>query len=101
MNEFRVDEKGKIYTSHVTKRTTRVIVATRTNVVHGTMHLMLDNRLKDELNNEERFVALTVAQVFDGTGKSRLYETNAILLNKEQIVWVLPQDTASEPAASD
>ncbi len=92
MNEFRVDEKGKIYTSHVNKRTSRVVVATRTNVVHGTMHLMLDNRLKDELNNDERFMALTVAQVFDNTGKSRLYEASAILLNKEQIIWVLPQD---------
>jgi hypothetical protein len=92
VNEFRVDEKGKIYTSHVNKRTARVVVATRTNVVHGTMHLLLDNRLKDELNNDERFMALTVAEVFDNTGKSRLYEASAILLNKEQIVWVLPQD---------
>ena len=92
MKEFRVDEKGKFYTTHVSKRAVRAVAATPTSIVQGMMHLMLDNRLKDEMNNAERFVAMTDVHVLALDGKTQLYSADALMLNKDQIVWVISQE---------
>ncbi len=92
MPEIRVDLKGKYYTDHVTKRDVPVIAATNHNIIHGVVHLTVDNRLKDELNVAERFIAVTAAEVFDLTGKTRLYKSDFIALNKDLVVWVLPRE---------
>ncbi len=48
--ESRVDQKGKYYTDHVTKRGLAVLVYAQGTIVSGMVHLMPDVRLKDELN---------------------------------------------------
>lgn len=95
--DYRVDEKGKYYTNYVNKRPLGVQVFTQGTVVSGTMHVMLGNRLKDELNRDERFVAITDAQVNDPQSGALLCEGAVILLNKEQIAWLVPMDPEHDP----
>jgi hypothetical protein len=95
--DFRVDQKGKYYTERVTKKTLQVIIATATNIIRGTVHVMRNLRLKDELNNDERFIAVTGAEVYDMSGQTRLHSNEVLLLNKDLVVWVLPQEE-SQPA---
>jgi len=102
--DYRVDQKGKFYTARVSKETAPVIIATATSIIQGSMHVMRESRLKDELNNSERFVAITNAEVFDLSEQTRLYSSEVLLLNKDQIVWVLPQEespTADEEAVRE
>jgi hypothetical protein len=95
--DFRVDQKGKYYTERVTKESLQVIIATATNIIRGTVHVMRNLRLKDELNNDERFIAVTGAEVYDMSGQACLYSSEVLILNKDQLVWVLPQEE-SQPA---
>lgn len=90
--DYRVDEKGKYYTGRVTKQTIQVVIATPTHIVRGTVYVMLDSRLKDDINNPERFIAVTDAEVFDPNCTTGLYHSDVLLLNKDQIVWMLPQE---------
>ncbi len=94
--DYRFDEKGKYYTMHVNKRTTAVLVFAQGLLISGTMHLVLDNRVKDELNGGERYVALTHAQVRElGSGKI-VVENETVILNKDQIVWIIPHEEIHE-----
>ena len=93
-----VDQKGKYYTSRVTKDTSPVMIATATSIIRGSMHVTRESRPKDELNSAERFVAITSADVFDLNNQTRLYHSDVLLLNKEQIVWVMPQE---DPQSAD
>jgi hypothetical protein len=95
--DYRVDQQGKYYTAHITKETAPVMVATLTSISHGSMHVTRDSRFKDELNSTERFVAITNAEVFDLSDQTQLYSSEVLLLNKELIVWVIPQEE-SQPA---
>lgn len=100
MKDLRIDEKGKVFTSHVSKRSVRIVAGTLTNIFHGLVHLMMENRLKDEMNNGERFIAITSVQVYSLDEKKELYTAPLIVLNKEQVVWMMPQgddDAISTP----
>ncbi len=88
--DYRFDEKGKYYTTHVSKRTASVLALAQGTLVSGTVHLMLDNRLKDEMNNGERFIAFTNAQVHELSSGKTLVEGETVILNKDQIVWLVP-----------
>ncbi len=97
--DFRVDQKGKYYTTRVSKETVAVTARLQDTIVQGTLHLAPDNRLKDEMNSAETFVAVTHAQVFALTGERPLYTTEILIVNKNQIVWIFPRETPSpEPA---
>ncbi len=98
MMDYRLDEKGKYYTTRVTKRSVSVVAFAQGTVISGTMHLLLDNRVKDELNGGEHFVALTHAQVRDLASGQILCEDETVLLNKEHVVWIVPHDEPREPA---
>jgi len=96
--DYRVDQKGKFYTARVTKEANSVVVTTVSSIIRGTLHVMRDTRLKDELNNVERFVAITDAEVFDLSGQNHLYSNKVLLVNKDLIIWVMPQE---EPQSAD
>jgi hypothetical protein len=90
--DYRVDEKGKYYTSRLNKKTLQVVIATAAHIVRGTMYVMPDCRFRDDLNNNEHFIAVTDAEIFDLSGNTRLYNNDLLILNKDQIVWLLPQE---------
>lgn len=47
--DFRVDQKDKYYTTRVSKETVAVTARLQNTIVHGTLYLAPDNRLKDEM----------------------------------------------------
>ena len=65
------------------------------------MHVRRNSRLKDELDNDERFVAVTHAEVFDVSGQTHLHRNEVLLLNKDLIIWVLPQEKSSPADEED
>ncbi len=99
--DFRVDAKGKYYTTHVSKQSVAVVARVQDSIVHGIVHLAPDNRLKDELNGNETFLAITNAEIFAVGGEQPLYSTEVLIVNKDQIVWIFPREHVQpEPEAS-
>lgn len=90
------EDKGKIFTDIVrTQRANVVIQTTLNTTIHGYLHIRLDNRLKDELDMDEPFVAITDAIVFD-TNKTEMYKTDFIAVNRSQIVYLFPINEQEE-----
>ena len=92
--DFRVDAKGKYYTTHVSKQSVDVTARVKDSIIQGTIHLAPDNRLKDELNGSETFLAVTNAQVWAVDGTQPLYSTPVLMINKDQIAWIFPHEQA-------
>lgn len=91
--DYRVDPKGKVFTTHITKRSQAAIVCIGNLVIQGIVHLTPDNRLKDELNGNEEFIAITHAQVFQMGVEKPMFETPTLIVNKKQINWLFPKES--------
>ncbi len=91
----RIDSKGKYYTKIVsTKRLKVVIRLTTGETVTGHIHVRPEKRLSDELNSDQPYISVTGAVL---TRDSEiLYETAFISLNRQAIMWVLPQQAIGE-----
>jgi len=85
------DEKGKIFTNVVAKQPVAVTIQTNQNLILGEIYVRPGMRVKDELNGQERFVAVTKAVIYDSQGQER-YRTNFLVLNTDQIVWIIPEE---------
>ena len=89
------DEKGKIFTQVVAKRPVPVIIQTLQNTIRGSVHVRPDERVKDELNTvteRDRFLAVTDAVICNNLNEEELYRTNFLVVNVDQIVWILPEE---------
>ena len=85
------EEKGKIFTSKISKDQREVIIQTITHKVVGTIHIQTDIRLIDELNESNHFIAVTNARILSAD-ESVLNATDFLAINTDQIVWRLPTD---------
>ena len=83
------DEKGKFFTDFVTKEAIPTIIKTVSDCIRGNVYVRPDERLRDELNESSHYIAVTDAIVYDEKGK-KLYETDFIAVNRDHIVWVIP-----------
>ena len=82
-------EKGKIFTQRITKDQREVIIITGTHKITGIIHIQLDLRLIDELNESGHFMAITDAKIMD-LNDNVLYKSNFLTINTDQIIWILP-----------
>ncbi len=98
--DYRIDPKGKVFTTHVTKRSLSVVIGLGNSVIHGNVYLMADNRLKDELNEGEKFIAVTDAKVYHAGSEVPLYESSALIINKQQIDWIFPKESSTQAEES-
>lgn len=83
------DEKGKYYTNVIQKVAVPAIVQTTKSLIRGMVHVRQDERLKDELENSEDFIAMTNIEVLDGAGNIT-FSGPFLAVQKDQIVWVMP-----------
>ncbi|MDO9088035.1 MAG: hypothetical protein Q7U53_17650 [Anaerolineaceae bacterium] len=83
------EEKGKIFTQRITKDQREVIIITGTHKITGIIHIQLDLRLIDELNESGHFMAITDAKIMD-LNDNVLYKSNFLTINTDQIIWILP-----------
>lgn len=89
------DEKGKIFTSRITKQPVPVVIQTLTHRILGQVHIRPDWRLLDEINQSEGFIAVTNAEVLDARGQV-IYQSNFLSVNRQHIVWLFPAEEPQE-----
>jgi hypothetical protein len=92
---IQYDEKGKIFTDVITKIAVYATIQTTTHMLRGHLHIRRDQRVKDELNHEESFLALTDVSVLGSDG-SVLFDAPFLAVRRSHIVWVIPTETDEE-----
>jgi hypothetical protein len=91
--ETNITDKGKIFTNVITKKPVPVTIQTKTQLIHGELYVRIGERLKDEINSAEQFLAVTNAVVFDHLNEEKeQYRCHFLLVNIEQIIWLIPDD---------
>ena len=84
------DEKGKVFTDIVSKVSIFVTVQTTTHMMRGRMHVQRDRRVKDELDRNENFLALTDVHVQGPDGQT-LFHCPFLAVRRDHVVWVMPE----------
>jgi len=83
------DEKGKIFTDLIPKVAVHAVIQTTSQLVRGNVHVRQGERLKDELDREELFLAVTDASIYSSDGELQ-FQVPFLAIQRAQIVWVLP-----------
>ena len=81
------DEKGKYYTDIISKVAVAARIQTANHFIEGKIHIRHDFRLKDELDRDEPFLAVTDADVFNAD-HLLLFRTQFIAVRREQVIWI-------------
>lgn len=89
------DEKGKYFTDVISKVSIPALVQTTTHLIRGMVHVRPDERLKNELDRDELFLAMTNAAILGADGRE-LFHTNFLAVRRNQIVWAMPDETEKE-----
>ena len=89
------DEKGKIFTDIVTKVALYATVQTTMHMLRGHIHVRRDERVKDELDRDEPFLAMTEVSVLGSDGQT-LYQVPFLAVRRAHIVWVIPEQQPVE-----
>ena len=92
---IQYDEKGKIFTDVVPKISVRAVVQTVVQQIRGRVHVREGERLKDELDRAEPFLAVTEASVLGPDGEVQ-FQAPFLAVQRSQIVWVLPDEEKSK-----
>ena len=92
----RYDDKGKYFTDVISKDTVVCIIQTLMHRIRGSVHVRVGERLKDEIDQSKQFIALTDATVYSLKGQL-LYESNFVILNRDHVVWLIPEDDLNHP----
>jgi hypothetical protein len=85
------DEKGKYYTDIVKKMPVSATIQTSAHLVRGFVHVRQGERLKNELERDERFLAVTDARIC-GADDKVLFTTAFMAIQRSQIVWIMPAE---------
>lgn len=89
------DDKGKIFTDIVTKVSVPATIQTTTHLMRGNIHVRRDQRIKDELDANETFLAITDVNVLGADGQV-VFQAPFLAVHRSHIVWVLPEQNKSE-----
>lgn len=89
------DDKGKIFTDIVSKIAVVATIQTTTHLMRGRMHVRRDQRIKDELDLDESFLALTDVNVLAADGQI-LFQAPFMAVKRTHIVWVIPEQNKGE-----
>lgn len=89
------DDKGKIFTDIVTKIAVQATVQTTTHLMRGNIHVRRDQRIKDELDSKESFLAITEADILGADGQI-IFHAPFLAVQRAHIVWVLPEHDKHE-----
>jgi hypothetical protein len=87
------DEKGKFYTDIVSKVPVPATLQTTNQLIKGFVHVRRGERIKDELDRDELFLAVTKATIWGADG-SLLFEAPFIAVRRAQIIWIMPNEQA-------
>ena len=93
------DERGKIFTDIVSKIAIHATVQTTTHMLRGQIHVRRDQRIIDELDLNENFLALTDVDVLSPDGQI-LFQVPFLAVRRSHIVWVIPESKTNEEGES-
>jgi hypothetical protein len=93
------DEKGKIFTEIISKVPIQATIQTTTHLMRGRLHVRRDQRIKDELDVNENFIALTDVSVLGPDGQT-LFQAPFMAVRRSHIIWVIPEQDKTEEKAS-
>jgi len=96
---IRFDDKGKFFTDVVSKEAIPVLIQTVPHRIQGVIYVLPGERLKDGLNAEDEFVAVTDARVYDPLGKLLFYST-FLAVRRDHISWIAPLSDINEIGGS-
>ncbi len=94
------DEKGKIFTEVVAKDEVFSELQTTTHIIRGYVHVRKNDRMTDEVNRDERFLAITSATICNPDGSTR-YTTDFLVVNRNHIIWLMPIDEKVDASGKD
>ena len=89
------DDKGKVFTDVVSKVAIPSVVQTTQHLIRGNIHVHRNERLKDELDRDELFLAMTDVSMA-GVNGQETHEARFVAVRRAQIVWVMPAHEAQE-----
>jgi hypothetical protein len=89
------DEKGKYFTDVIAKDLIMTHIQTQTHQIRGYVHVRKGDRLSDEINSDNTFLAVTSAQICD-LGGEILYTSKFLVINRGHIIWLMPIDEQQE-----
>ncbi|MBN1265078.1 MAG: hypothetical protein JXA25_06280 [Anaerolineales bacterium] len=84
---IRFDHKGKYFTEVKRKDPIRVRIQTIDGRITGTIHVLPENRLLDEINHGEPFIPITDAIIQQADLQ---INTSFLTVNRQQIIWMIP-----------
>jgi len=93
------DERGKIFTDIVSKVAIHATVQTTTHMLRGHIHVRRDQRIIDELDLSENFLALTDVDVLSADGQI-VFQVPFLAVRRSHIVWVIPESKTNEEGES-
>lgn len=93
------DDKGKIFTDIVSKIAVYATVQTTMHLMRGHIHIRRDQRIKDELDGNEKFLALTEVTVLNAEGNT-LFQAPFMAVQRAHIIWVIPEQNTNEERKS-
>lgn len=93
------DEKGKIFTDIVSKVAVPATIQTTTHLIRGQLHVRRDQRIKDELDINESFIAMTDVNVLGPDGQT-LFQAPFLAVRRSHIVWVIPEQNQNRERTS-
>lgn len=83
--------KGKFFSDIVFKDSIPATIQTERCRIHGIVYMHRQNRLIDELNHSDPFIAVTDATIFKDNGEI-LYKSDFVTINRDHIIWLLPHE---------
>lgn len=89
------DEKGKIFTDIVSKIAVYATIQTTMHMIRGRIHVRRDQRVIDELDVNENFIAITDVTVLGADGQT-LFQAPFLAVRRSHIVWVIPEPKSGE-----
>ncbi|NMC83890.1 MAG: hypothetical protein GYA58_01270 [Anaerolineaceae bacterium] len=84
------DEKGKIYTDIIQKEAVWVTIQLKHAQIHGTLFIRNNQRIKDTLDADEPFLAITDVTITptDTDSAQAVIKTQFLAVNKANILWI-------------
>jgi len=85
------DDKGRFFSDVVAKIAVPATIQTLTNRIKGNVYIRRGERLSDELNRSDHFLAVTEAVIYDIDGNV-IHTSGFLAINREHIVWLMPDE---------